>query len=113
MLLIMQLSTASRHFLRHRYKWSQHLVLRHPSISPLSVCVCVCDQVTHPYKTAGSVMVLYILIFTFLERRREEERDSEQEFNPWMNFDLLLLSCSLTSWLNKREPASYPMGTGG
>jgi len=30
-----------------------------------------------------------------------------------MNFDLLLLSCSLTSWLNKREPASYPMGTGG
>jgi hypothetical protein len=31
------------------------------------------DQVPRPYKTTGRIMVLYILTFTFLDSRREEE----------------------------------------
>jgi hypothetical protein len=32
------------------------------------------DQVLHPYKTTGRIMVLYILTFTFLDSRREDRR---------------------------------------
>jgi hypothetical protein len=29
---------------------------------------------THPYKTTGRIMVLYILTFTFLDSRRDDKR---------------------------------------
>jgi hypothetical protein len=32
------------------------------------------NQVLHPYKTTGKNMVLYIVIFMFLERRWEDRR---------------------------------------
>jgi hypothetical protein len=32
------------------------------------------DQVSHSYKTTGRIMVLYILTFTFLDKRREDKR---------------------------------------
>jgi hypothetical protein len=31
------------------------------------------DQASHPYKTVNKIMVLYILISEFLERRWEDE----------------------------------------
>jgi hypothetical protein len=44
--------------------------------STLSLCSCLNDrdQVSHPYKTTGKIMVLYILTFTFLDSRREDKR---------------------------------------
>jgi len=35
------------------------------------------DQVSHPVRTAGKIIILYILIFQFSERRRED-RNSKQ-----------------------------------
>jgi hypothetical protein len=31
------------------------------------------DQVSHSYRTTGKIIISYILIFTFLDNRREEK----------------------------------------
>jgi hypothetical protein len=33
----------------------------------------VSDQVSHPYKTTGEIIILYIPVFTFLDSRREDK----------------------------------------
>jgi hypothetical protein len=68
--LIVQLPPFSRHLIPLRSKYSsQNPVLKHPQTPSLSVR----DQVSHPYKTTGRIMVLYILTFTFLDSRRDDK----------------------------------------
>jgi hypothetical protein len=61
-LLIMQSSPASLHFLTLRSKYSpQPPVLRHPQ------SVFFPYQVSHPYKTTGKIMVLYMLVSLWMQ----------------------------------------------
>jgi hypothetical protein len=49
------------------------------------------DQVLHPYKTTSEIMVQYILIFKFLERKREEKRFGTEWWQAFLEFNLLTL----------------------
>jgi hypothetical protein len=53
----------------------QNILLRTLFSKTLSLCSSfnARDQVSHPYKTTGRIMVLYILSFTFLDNRREDK----------------------------------------
>jgi hypothetical protein len=51
----------------------------------LSLCssLNVRDQVSHPYKTTGRIIALYILTVKFLDSRREDRRLWQPEISPF------------------------------
>jgi hypothetical protein len=57
-----------------------NILLRTLFSNILRLCsyLSVRDQVSHPYKTTGRIMVLYILTFTFLDSRRYDKRPQLQ-----------------------------------
>jgi hypothetical protein len=56
--------------------FSPNILLSSLYSNTLSLCYShnVRDQVSHPYKTRGKIIVLSIITFTFLDSRREDKR---------------------------------------
>jgi hypothetical protein len=77
-----------------------NILLSTPFSNTFSLCfhLDVREQVSHPYKTTDKIIVLHILIFTFLDRRREgrsfwtEEYQALTEFNFLLN-QILICNC--------------------
>jgi hypothetical protein len=87
-----------------RFKYSpQYHALKYKLCFSLSVK----DQVLRPYKTAGEIIILYILIFKFLYRWREDKgfwTELEQEFLEFksaLNFSVGVIK-TLDHGLNRR-----------
>jgi hypothetical protein len=86
----MQFSPTSRHFISLQYKYSpQRPVFKH---SQSMFSLNVRDKVSHPYRTKGKITILYIVIFTFLDRRREDKSFWTERWHALPEFNLLLIS---------------------
>jgi hypothetical protein len=87
-LFIMQFPPISRHF-SFQCKYSpQHLFA-----NTLSLCssLNVRDQVSHPYRTTGKIIILYILNGMFLDSRREDKRLWTVGWEALPDFNMLWL----------------------
>jgi hypothetical protein len=111
----MKFSPISCHFIPLWPKYTQRPVLRHPLCSILNAR----DQVSHPYKTIGKIIVLCILIFLFSLRPSINNEVDKQSSAVWPMFWqelvkvwLLLDTCQLSTikhWSTQfwRERAAY------
>jgi hypothetical protein len=69
----------------------------------LSLCssLNIRDQVSHPYKTTGRIMVFYILTFKTLDSRREDRRLWTEWLQAFPEFSLLLISSCMQFWSDR------------
>ena len=78
------------------------------NILSLRSCLKVMDQVSHPHKTTGKIMVLQILIFKFLDSKLENKRFCT-EWQVFPDFNLLLMSSWIEFWLLRLFPIIWTL----
>ena len=66
--------------------------------------VSVSDQVPHPYTTTSEIIVLYILLFTFLDSKLEDKRFCTEWWEAFPEFNPLLIS----SWIDCDSLRLFP-----
>jgi len=64
----------------------------------------VSDQVSHPYKTTGKVIVVYTLIFKFLDSKLEDKIFRIEWYQTFPDFNLQLISSWIEFWFFKVVP---------
>ena len=64
----------------------------------------VSDQVSHPYKTTGNIIVLYILMFIFLDTKLEYKIFSTKWYQALPEFILLLIFSWIEFWFVRVVP---------
>jgi hypothetical protein len=91
-LLIMQFSPISHHFTL----FSPHNLLSTLFSNTLSLCssISITDYVSHPYRTTGKIILLYILIFMFLNSRNQKMEIFKNQKKGEHVWRLHLFSCT-------------------
>ena len=102
------LSSSLCSFLHSRYLvplWPKYSP-QHPISNTLSLhsSLTVSNQVSHPYKTTGKMIVLYILISTFLCIKLEDKRFCTKWYQAFPDISLLLISSWIEFWVDKVVP---------